>query len=179
MLDNALIQVFLPIMRAGLDDAGFSMVPIVQTNQPTLQGIDYGAMVYFCKVTDHRYGWVKRDDYWSVEDNQEKHSEQQTYESTFQCGALAIQDPADITKPTASDLANIVAAILQRSTTIETLLQSDVQILKITDVQNPYFTDDRDQFEANPHFDFTLIQQQINISNINVISEFQPGIYRV
>ncbi len=177
MQDNALIQVFAPIIEAGLTTAGYTNVTLIQSNQPTLQGVDMAPIVFFFKVTDKRYGFMKSKANWDNGEAKELHQYEQMYETTFQIGCLAIQDPADISKPTAADILNSVAFTLQNDTTIETLRQSGVQILRILNVENPYFTDDRDRFEAAPHFDFVLIHPQNNVTIDPTISDFVPGIY--
>jgi hypothetical protein len=178
MQDNALIQAFLPIISAGLASQGYLNIPIVQAYQPTQQGINSSATIYFYKVNDYRYGYVKREDNWDSNTSTMIHTETQLYETIFQINALVIQDPINISY-TASDLINVIAAIMQSENTLTLLQQQDIQILRITDVRNPYFSDDKDRFEASPSFDFTLLHKQIITTNDNVIQTVVPGIYRI
>lgn len=179
MLDNQIIQLFLPIIRNGLIAAGYLGVAIKQMNQPTQQGVNTQPTVYYYKISDHRYGFRKSEDVW--DDNIEKmvHTEIQDYETTFQINALVIQNPTTPNQYTASDLVNIVAQIMQSANTINTLTRNNVGIYKITDIRNPYFLDDRDRFEASPSFDFTLTHKQVSTSTNPVIQSFIPGIYPI
>lgn len=178
MLDNQLIQLFVPIIQQGLIAAGYTNITTKAAYQPTQQGINTNATVYFFKLYDHRYGFLKRQDVWNANTNQMIHTETQNYETTFQISALVIQDPKNISY-TASDLVNTVAQIMQSDATRQTLLNGGVGIYRITEVRNPYFVDDKGRFEASPSFDFTLTHQQISTTIDPVIQNIQPGIYPI
>lgn len=155
--DNQLIQVFLPIINDALIADGFLDVIVKQSAQPTAQGIPTAPMVFFSKIGNTRFGFLKREDVWDTLTSSFIHYERQYFETTFQVSALALQDPKDTTKPTASDLINEVASIMQSDSTRDILNASGIGILRIRDVTNSYFIDDHDNFEASPTFDFTLV----------------------
>lgn len=178
MKDNDLIQLFLPIINAGLVTLGYTGVVVKQTYEPTQQGVNTVPTVYFYKLFDHRYGFRKASDKWDEVNSEMVHTEEQKYETTFQISALVIQDPANISY-TASDLVNDVAAIMQSVATINTLEAQGVGIYRVTEVRNPYFTDDKDRNEASPSFDFTLTHTQTIVSTVPVIETTEFGIYRV
>lgn len=181
MLDNQLIAAIVGIIRAGLTAAGtpYSTAVVLQSFQPTQEGVPSVPSVFLHKLSDHRYGFLGRQDIYDEAHEIFTHTETQVYESMFQITTLVTQDPANVNQMTASDLANRVAAILQSDATIATLLTSDIQILRVTDVRNPYFTDDRDRNEANPSFDFTLTHKQIIISSTPVIESVEINFDRV
>lgn len=178
MNDNALIQLFLPIITANLSTDGFGGVIVQASSQPTQQGVPTGAAVYFQKIHDHRYGWGHSYPKWNDTLQQEILYEDQWHETTFQVSALVIQKPQNTSLFTAADLANEVASILQSQSTQVTLMASNVGLLRISDITNPYFTDDRDQFEAMPSFDFTLTNLQTRVSTIPVVSSFEVNLHR-
>ena len=165
MNDNQLIQLFLPIIQAGLTADGYSDVITKQANQPTQQGTNTGPTVYFFKVGSKRYGFLGRYDVWNSNTNEMVHTESQYYETTFQISAWVRQFPITPNQYTASDLVNEVASIMQSDNTRDILNASGVGILRITDISNPYFVDDRDQFEASPSFDFILTSQGSRVQN--------------
>jgi len=155
--DNSLIQLFLPIIQTGLIANGFTTTVVRQSNQPRQQGIPTAPMVFFTKVFNKRFGFLRREDRWNTLTSQFDHVESQYYETSFQVSALSLQNPANLTIPTASDIVNEVASIMQSSSTLTTLNNAGVGILRISDITNPYFLDDRDNFEASPSFDFVLV----------------------
>lgn len=179
MLDNNLIRLFLPIIQDGLILDGYTNVIVKQSNQPTQQGINLAPTVYFFKIGDRRYGFLYRKDDWIEETEQMIHTEIQQYETTFQISSLVLQKPLNPYLYTASDLINEVAAILQSDRSRAILMSADVGILRVTDVVNPYFVDDRDQFEASPSFTFVLTHKQTRVIEGPVINSFEYNIKRV
>ncbi len=99
-------------------------------------------------------------------------------ETSFQINALVIQNPNSVSY-TASDLVNVVRAIMQSSSTIQTLGQSDVQILRVASITNVPFVDDRGRFEFRPSFDFILVHKMITATAQPVLQSINPGIYPV
>ena len=177
--DNSLIQIFLPIINSGLIADGFTSVTVKQSNQPTMQGINTNPTVYFFKVSNKRYGYLARYDKWDSINSTMVHNENQYYETTFQVAALVLQNPKDLTIPTASDLVNEVACIMQSDNTRYILNQSGIGILRIQDISNPYFFDDRDNFEASPSFNFTLTYENFRVSTSPIINSFTTNIHGV
>lgn len=106
-------------------------------------------------------------------------TQSQQYESTFQLNCLSTQNPAIITQPTASDLLNFAAAILQSQTTISYLQTQNVGILKITKVRNLFFKNDKDRFQASPSFDFALTHKQDIVTSVPVITTTEVQILEV
>ena len=176
--DNTLIQLFLPIIRAGLIADGFTNVIVQQANQPTQQGIPTAPTVYFYKTHTKRYGFLGRQDQWDSVATHMVHNERQYYETTFRIQTLVLQS---VTTPgyTAADLADEVASIMQSDNARAIMNAQNVGILRVTDISNPYFTDDRDNFEALPSFEFTMLYLNNRISTSNIVGSFEPGIYPV
>ena len=176
LTDNSLIQLFLPIITNQLTIDGFTTTIVKQSDQPTMQGINTNPTVYFFKVGDKRYGFLGRYDKWNSISSQMVHHESQYIESTWQMAALVLQNPSDLTIPTASDLINEVSSIMQSDSTRDILNVSGVGILRITDIRNPYFQDDRDNFEASPSFDMTFVYENIRTNIDPIITDFVANI---
>lgn len=179
MTDNDLIRLFLPIINAGLLADGYTNVVVKQANQPTQQGINTGPTVYFFKIGNKRYGFLGRLDEWDSDNSEMVHTETQYYETTFQISALVLQNVHNTSTYTASDLVNEVASIMQSDAARDIMIASGVGILRVTDIVNPYFVDDRDNFEASPSFDFTLTYQQTRVSVNPAIDDIELNINRV
>lgn len=178
MLDNALIQLFLPILRDGLIALGFTDVEVKQSNQPTQQGINTGPTVYFFKSHDIPAGGVSIDSA-EVIDGVYTEVRSQWYETTFNAQSLVKQDPTNPMQYTASDLTKSAVWVMQSQETIEQLALSNVGVLRVQEVPNPYAKDDRDQFEAFANFNFTLTNKQIIVVTPNIVSNINPGIYPI
>lgn len=179
LTDNDLIQIFLPIIKNGLTADGFTGVVVQQAAQPTMQGSPIAPTVYFYKVGMKRYGYLGRSNRWDSIGSEMDHTESQFYESTWRIQSMVLQNPATPNQYTASDLADEVASIMQSDSTLDILNSNGIGILRITDIVNPYFMDDRDNYEAIPSFDFTLIYENERGSVDPIISQFTSGIYPI
>lgn len=179
MLDNVIIPLIINTLIAGETIAGISGTPIKQAFQPTTQGANSVPTAYIYKISDRRFGFLGRSDVWNTNTSQMVHTETQQYESTFQLSTLATQNPATPTQYTASDICNLCASILQSSAAVATLEAQGVGIERVTDVRNPFFLDDREQFEASPSFDFTLTHKQIITSTTPIAQSIDLQMYTV
>lgn len=179
MLDNQLISLIISTLVAGEAAAGIPGTPIAQAFQPTMEGTNTVPTAYIYKIGDRRYGFLQRSDQWSSGSGSIVHTEDQKYETTFQLSALATQNPATPTQMTASDLLNLCASILQSDVSIAAFQAAGVGIERITDVRNPYFLDDRQQYEASPSFDFVMVHDQIITTTTPVLQEIDVGLYPI
>lgn len=177
--DNTLIQTFLPIINSGLTADGFTTVTVKQANQPTMQGINTNPTCYFFKTHGKRYGYLGRYDAWNSNTSQMVHKESQYYESTWQFSALVLQSPLTPNQYTAADIVDEVASILQSDVSRETLNNSGIGILRISDIVNPYFTDDRDNFEASPNFEVTFTYQNFRVTQDPKIDDFTVDVISI
>lgn len=177
--DNSLIQIFLPIINDALVADGYTGVTVMQSNQPTQQGIPTAPTIYFFKVASKRYGYLGRLDEWDSDTEDMIHIENQFYESTWQVSALVLQNPATPNQYTASDLVDEVSSIMQSDSTRDILNESGIGVLRVQDLVNPYFVDDRDNFEASPSFDFVLTYENERAGTNPIVSEFNSTIVGV
>lgn len=182
MLENVLWTLIISTIQTGLTANGFTDVKIKQMFQPMQDGTNTQPTVYLHRISDHRYGSPRRADVFDADNDVFIHTETEFYESVFQATILSLVNPqnaASVAAPTALDIANIVAAILQTESTLKLLAAQGVRIYRITDIRKPNFIDDKGRFEASPNFDFTITHQQDIISEVPLISEIDPGIYPI
>lgn len=185
MRDNELFALLIGIIEAAEPGAGIpnvsgrAGVPVYQSYQPTQQGIATGPSAYLHIISHHRYGLVERSDIWDELNSKEIHTETQIYETMFQLSALSTQNPRDVAQYTAGDIVNAMAYIMQSESTLQLLRAAGVGIERVSDIRNPYFTDDRDRFEASPSFDFILTHKQIVSSEIPVLQSIELQILPV
>lgn len=179
MKDNDLYVLLIATIEAAESGAGIpnvnaaAGVPVYQSYQPIQQGVATGPSAFLEIVGHKRYGSPERSNIWVPPDpptpGEMVHTETQIIETTFQISALATQDPSNIVQYTAADIVLLLSYIMQSSSTIETLRAQDVGILRVMDIRNPKFLDDRDRFEASPSFDFTVTHKLIVTSEIPVL----------
>lgn len=170
MRDNELIALIIDTVVSQEAAAGIPGLPLKQAYQPTQQGVNTGPTGYLHKIGDRRVGFPLVSDRWDPDLEKMVHTELQKYETTIQFSALATQDPKTPERYTASDILNLVAYTLQSSAAIAAFEAAGVGVLRVTDVRNPYFLDDRQRFEASPSFDATFTHQRVVVTYSPVVS---------
>lgn len=158
----------IAVLRAGMGMAP-EVLAIKQSNQLRAAGRPTTRALLLDKVGDYRYGQVKRED---VPDPVEPllmiHRETQIYETRVRINGMAAPPPVrgapPGNEPSASDLLNRAAAVLQSDTGMAALRAAGIAPLRITEVRNPTFRNDQDQFEASPSFDFLFQHDQVTVT---------------
>lgn len=153
---------------------------VVASYQPTHQGRPGGMTVGFVQIGDEqRAGWPSITERYEEGTGDFLHTETQIVLTTFQGWALSPQDPKDISRPTAKDLAAQAAAYLNSAMVRKALKAQQVSIMRITGVRNPWFENDRNQFEASPSFDFQLCWHRSIVSRTPAAKSVELKILRV
>ncbi len=179
MNDSQLFAIIISSVNSMRAEAGIPDLLVKQTFQPTQQGVNTLPTAYLFKIGDRRYGYPDFTEIWDAENSVMRHQTTQRYESTFQFSALATQNPKTPDQFTASDILNRVAYILQSSTIVATLEAQGIGVLRVMDIRNPYFTDDRSRNEASPSFDFIITHKQIILSTSPIITKTELNILEI
>ena len=170
---------FAIITPAVVATSGMSTVVGKQSYQPRLQGVAVGPCYFLTAISDHRYGFPQRTDVWDELAEAMVHTERQFVETTFQVDALWPQNPSDTTGPTATDLVQRVADIMQSDATVAALKALDLAVYRIETVNRPQFQDDRDQFESSPSLTFVIFHKRETVTVSPTITEYDAAIYDV
>lgn len=158
---------------------------MVQAFQPTSQGIEPRVQVFMTKISDHFYGFHRREDVWNEDTEVFDHSETQQVETLFQMGAVApdITNPMKpkvrVTTKTSADVLGIVAATLRSDAFVAAIHAIGCGVQRITDLRNPFFKDDHDQNRASPSFDFTISHKQVTMFAVPEATPIRVETYRV
>lgn len=179
MNDNQVLAIVIAILNAGLPTIGIPGVTVLQNYQPRIQGVPTTPVVYLHKINAPRYGFPGQSDVYNSSTQLFDHVDSFWRTPSWQVNGLSTQDPADTTQLTASDIVEGTADVLQLPSTRTQLLQNNIGILRITDVRETYFIDDRDRHEQQPSFDFTLTYQRMIQSTENPVTCFNLDIDRI
>ena len=179
MLDNQIIPLIINTIIAQEAIAGINGTPIKQAFQPTMQGVNLEPTAYIHKIGDRRYGYPLKLDVWDSATDTEVHTETQQYETTFQVTALSTQDPTNTNQYTASDILNLIAYCLQSAYAVQTFEANNVGILRVMDVRNVPFIDDRNQYEYQPSFDFVMTHKQTITSTSPILESTELQIITI
>ena len=179
MNDNDVIAAFITILRRGLSEIGITSIDIKQGYQPRQVGTAIGPVLYFHKISTHRYGFPGRKDVYNAHTQTFDHTESIWRTPTFQVDGLSTQNPASLNQLTASDIVEQAADVLQLSITINRLRVHNIGIDRITTIREHYFNNDRDRFQQSPSFDFTLSYRREIASIVQPVNRHVLNIRRV
>lgn len=170
MTDTELDILFRQQLLAGLARQGAVTVPVVAAYQPTTEGRESQAAIYFFQLADNRYGWQGRSREFSTVDGTITTTESQIILSGYQVYALAPQDPEDLSLPTAKDLVNLAAMICNSQPFVIGMREGGAGVQRVTQIRSPYFVNDEGQFEASPSFDITISHKR-QIQEVTPVAE--------
>lgn len=179
MLENALIELLISVVSAGLTARGISTVSVEQAFQPYAQGTTSGPAVYCFQSSNHPYGWVKRESILNVDTQIMENRVTQWYETTFQISAQVPQDPAVPSALTSADLAATVSFILQDQPALDSFAALGIGVLRITEIIKPYFVNGQYRFQGAPFFNFILTHDSTSVTPAPVVESVKAGIYGV
>jgi hypothetical protein len=174
MLDNQLIDLVATQLESASAASGWNYI-VLQKDQPTQQGTPTAPTIFFEKLFDTEHGWPALSDSYQAQSNNFSETETQVVITTFQISALVIQDPTNLSLPTASDVANYMKQYMNSRFTISTFKNQQVSILRVSEVRNPYFSDDRTMFEANPSFDLMVVHNRPISFTVDSVSTAIPS----
>lgn len=135
-------------------------VDVVQKDSPTQQGTNSAPTAYFERVFDIGRGMPIVKNEYSPDTGLMTETTVRLTETTIQISALSWQDPTNPVVVTAADIVQYINTYFQAPSVRAVFLKNGLNMLKVTDVRNPWFENDRNQFEAMPNFDFVLTHQR-------------------
>lgn len=176
MNDKQLRALIVKELRAGLSRLSID-VRVIAGNQPTTQGRkDEG--LYFFQIADALAGWQARSYERKLGNNLDM-EDRQVVETSFQVQALVIDDPASLAQLTALDVLHAAKMIIASLPFVEAMQRDSVGVQRPSNIRTPYFTNDRDQFEMSPSFDFTLSHERGIITSIKAVESAVLDIHRL
>jgi hypothetical protein len=184
MLDNDLINLLATRLEAATAQAGWldstgATYGVSQKQQPTQQGVTTVPQVFFEKLFDIAFGYPEVTNAWDDVAQTLTEVETQLTETTFQISAMVIQNPADLTMPTTSDVVNFVRSFLVARQTIRLWQPQGVSILRVSQIRNPYIEDDRHRNEATTNFDIVVTHSRVLNNPVNYATEMDGGLIPV
>jgi len=181
MTDNEIFTLLI----ARLNVLGF---PVIQKNQPNLEGATTGSAIYFEKLFDKSNGFPMMEETYiapvltpPVVSGGFREREYTNYETTLQISAFALQDVNNTSAPTASDIVLAACGLLQARALVRLWQPIGLGILRVTTpITNPYFTNDKQQYEASPSFDLIVTHKRYNDEMVGEITQVkETGLFPI
>lgn len=181
MLDNAIFTAVRAALLAGyaLQPAPGPTVQVIQDYQPDHQSAPSGPALLLHMLPDRWVGSPLRKDIYDGVSGDFRHEERQEIAATIQATGIFRQTASDTTGWTAKDVATIGAMILQSDATMAQLRAAGLKLERVTQVRNPFMTNDRQEYEAVPSFDFVLTHTQTNVTRNPAFTAEELRIRRV
>lgn len=177
MNEKALDKLIRAELLKGLARYGVTDMPVKQGYQPTTQG-RLDKCIYFWALTDIPEGWQYRK-HKADEAGQISTTETQIIATSYQVGALIPDDPSDASQKTAKDITVLARMVVQSQPFVIAMNKAGVGVRRPSEVRNPQFVNDQDQYEFQPSFDFTVTHKQVIIQLTDSIESVEFNIHRV
>ena len=182
MNDTKLIDIICTALEAGLVSQGYVDPDVLQSFQPEQQGSPSGETWYIHKIGPiHKYGHTQKSNKLNQTTGIVDLVETRVLERKYQITAFKKQTPEEQTPTakTADDMAEEAAAIMQGQVFVNALRLEGLRMMRITDVRTPYFTDQHDQNDISPNFDFTVTYSKQLASIVQPVVDYTVQINRV
>lgn len=160
-------------------ELGVPSIPVVQKDQPTQQGTNSAPTIFFQKLFDVPRGFPKATFLKDEATGEWMDGVIQAYESHFQVSALNWQDPLNNNVNTASDLVNGVFQLMMIDSMRALMKSNNLMVLRVDQVRNPSFENDKGQFEYHPNFDIVLTHNSVRSLKIAATDIIEGTINRV
>ena len=177
MNEKALDKLIRAELLKGLARYGVTDMPVKQGYQPTTQG-RLDKCIYFWALPDIPEGWQYRK-HKADEAGQISTTETQIIATSYQMGALIPDDPSDSIQKTAKDMTVLARMVVQSQPFVIAMTKAGIGVRRPSEVRNPQFVNDQDQYEFQPSFDFTVTHKQVIIQLTDSIESVEFNIHRV
>lgn len=163
--ENEIWKDLIALINTALEECEITGWTVRQANQQ-FKVAPNRPVISISRVSSNRYGFQGRRD--KVVNNLPEHEEIYYQQLRFQITFLKkrVTDPTELTS---SDVANELATWLMSVKGLKETRALGFMPLRVTDIREPAFVDDSDDFEKSPNFDFLLYLRQNKVSKENAV----------
>lgn len=149
----------IALLNEAVSAKSITDMTVMRANQPF--DVTKKSAVLISRIQSNRYGWRGRKS--KIINSVMKHVENYYQELQFQITVLKKSKLDDLTDLTATDIANKLVDYLESNSGLAKLRQLGYMPLRITNVREPTFVNETDNYQINPNFDLVCyVQQEIN-----------------
>lgn len=169
MTDNELSIFIIGLLEEAAAKSGFGFV-VVANSQPTQQGVTTSPAVFYRHLFNYMYGWRKADYLPSATAGKVTERITQYCDTTLQISGLVQQRPHDTSIPTAKDVVQYVHMYLNMPSVLKRFHDIGLNILKVGNIRNHWFSDDMNKFEDFPNFDLVVTHNKVMEDDVDQAS---------
>lgn len=178
MIDSDISVAIIDAIQSGLFELGVDAI-VQRDYQVTQQGAPSSPFIAFHSIATVRRGHPKNKSKYDAINNRIVQTEGTIIERTYQISAYAPESPEDDYEINAYDLASYAAKILQKETVLANLKQLGISVMRVGEVREAYFTNDKERNETNSNFDFVICYDDMITTTANMLRSIEPSIKRV
>lgn len=183
MNDTQIFQALIRVLQPQLSKR-FPTARMQQAAQQNAQGVPTEPTVVMRNIGDINAGWARKDHQFKAPPGTPPLAPMPT--KTTQWLTSRIQFSGMLSNPvndglptTAGDMMRFLALLLSTDVILAQLRANGLNPLRVTDVQKPLVTDDRDQFAIYPTFDLMVQHHDTLELEVPVIASVVPEIHAV
>lgn len=163
LTDNTLFSLIADTLDAASSLAGWGYLTVAR-DQPSPQGAVTSGVIYLERQFDDRYGWAAVSSQYNAPVSPAPQgtytkSEAQWTQAHFQVSSMVIQNPSNLSIPTALDVTRYLAQYMNARSIVKALARQGAHVYRVSNIRNPWDKDDRDIFEATPSFELVVNYQ--------------------
>jgi hypothetical protein len=159
MTDLELLALVQNQLSAAQVAAGYNYV-IIKAAQPTQQGTPSASSITFKKKWDIAYGFPQTSESFDSVNNIFTEITTQYVESYFEIGAFINEIPGEYS-PTGSDVIGMLQLYLSSAANLRILSANSAGMLRIRELTNLYYDNDKSQYQALPTFEWVITHQKV------------------
>ena len=165
---NQIFKDLIDLLKKGLLSKSLSW-QIIQSFQQTIGNIK-SPYIMIHRISSSNIGFQSQKDIYNESTQKIDHTEEQIENVLFQIDAVYDRTPDDNTTTiTGTDVLRIISRWLQSDLGLEEIKKKGYEILRITEVVEPFYKSVNELYQVNPHFELQLIVTQIDITSIEKI----------
>lgn len=157
--ENEIWASVFSLLNGILTKRGITDWTIMQGSQPTVEALR-DKSIYITRLASRRYGWQAHRNKYNEATGKMVHLEEYFQEVLFQVSAFAKRHPENISEKTSGDILNTLITYLQSIEGVKDLHQKGFQTFRIAELREPAISDDSENYEKLPSFDFSLVLVQ-------------------
>lgn len=179
MKDNELITLIRAELLVGLGRQGHSGGKVLQSHQPTQQGMSTDPVIYLHKLFDVRVGSPGHREEYDEDAQVMRRTTTEVLVATYQVSGALVYDYTDPDAVTPADMVKAAARVMQSPEFQQALVKRGANVMRVSTVKGVDVAGDTPGYEQRPLFEIDVNHTDVYITEIPTIESFVFRVGRV
>jgi hypothetical protein len=179
MKDNELITLIKGELSTGLTRQSRPGVKVLQSYQPTQQGMSTDPVIYLHKLFDVRVGSPGHREEYDEDAQVMRRTTTEVIVATYQVSGALVYDYTDPDAVTPADMVKAAARVMQSPEFQQALVARGANIMRVSTVKGVDVAGDTPGYEQRPLFEIDVNHTDVYITEIPTIESFVFRVGRV